>query len=169
MHRSLLPLAALALTLAPAGCATIPRTHVASSEERAPIDAVLDDWHAAAAASNLDRYMSHMSESGIFLGTDATERWTKAEFRAYSQRPFSAGRGWSMRAVRRSVSVRGDVAYFDETLETQNLGPARGSGVLAREGSQWLILQYNLSITVPNERFESVRALLSAAPSASAQ
>lgn len=166
MQRPLILLAALALAIPPVGCATLPRTHVATSDERAPIDAVLDDWHAAAAASNLDRYMSHMSESGIFLGTDATERWTKAEFRAYSQRPFSAGRGWTMRSVRRSVSVRGDVAYFDEALETQNLGPARGSGVLAREGDRWVILQYNLSITVPNDRFESVRALLSSAPEA---
>ncbi|MFO0558718.1 MAG: nuclear transport factor 2 family protein [Polyangiales bacterium] len=160
MRTTLLALALCATTVA---CATTgrPITHVATAPERAAIDAVLDDWHAAAAASNLDRYIGHMAEQGVFLGTDATERWTKAEFRAYASRPFSAGRGWTMRARRRAVSVRGDVAFFDEDLETQSLGPARGSGVLAREGDRWLILQYNLTITVPNERFESVRALLS--------
>jgi ketosteroid isomerase-like protein len=138
-----------------------PVTHVATTPERAAIDAVLDDWHAAAAASDLERYMSHMADEGVFLGTDATERWSKAEFRAYAARPFSQGRGWSMRMRRRSVTLRGDVAIFDEDLDAQNLGPARGSGVLAREGDRWRILQYNLTITVPNERFDAVRALLS--------
>lgn len=153
----------LALLGSTTACATVgrPATHVATASERAAIDAVLDDWHAAAAASNLDRYMSHMAEEGVFLGTDATERWTKREFRAYAARPFAAGRGWTMRARRRAVTVRGDVALFDEELETQNLGPARGTGALAREGDRWLILQYNLTITVPNDRFDSVRALLS--------
>jgi hypothetical protein len=58
--------------------------------------------------------------------------------------------------------VRGDLAWFDEDLETQNLGPARGSGVLSLRDGRWLIEQYVLSITVPNERFRAVRELLAA-------
>ncbi|HQY65026.1 MAG TPA: serine hydrolase domain-containing protein, partial [Polyangiaceae bacterium] len=47
---------------------------------------------------------------------------------------------------------------------TRGLGPARGSGVLVREGGRYKILQYNLAITVPNERFASVKRLLAAPP-----
>ncbi|MBL8679213.1 MAG: nuclear transport factor 2 family protein [Myxococcales bacterium] len=162
-----------ALSITTSGCASGPRwtTHVAMPDERAAIDAVLDDWHAAAAASDLERYMRHISDQGVFLGTDATERWTKDQFRAYATRPFSERRGWSMRSTRRAVMVRGDVAFFDEDLDAVNLGAARGSGVLVRDGGRWQIAQYNLAITVPNERFEEVRTLLSgrANPPANAQ
>lgn len=149
-------------------CASCPPpiAHTAAPEERAAIDAVLDDWHAAAAASDEERYFAHLTADAIFLGTDASERWDPAQFRAYAHAPFSAGRGWRMRSVRRDVIVRGDLAWFDEDLDTVNLGAARGSGVLVREEGRWRIAQYNLAITVPNERFEEVRALLGSRPEA---
>ena len=131
---------------------------------RAAIDHTLDDWHAAAAASDEERYFGHFAEGGVFLGTDSTERWDVPAFRAYAHRPFSEGRGWVMTPVRRDVVVRGDVAWFDEDLDARNLGPARGSGVLVREAGTWRIAQYNLTITVPNERFGDVRALLASPP-----
>lgn len=132
-----------------------------TSTGRAPIDAVLDDWHAAAAASDLPRYLAHFTEDAIFLGTDATERWTVEQLRAYAEAPFAAGRGWRMRAVRRDVVVRGDVAWVDEDLDAVNLGPARGRAVLVREADgAWRIAHYDLAITVPNERFEAVRAAI---------
>lgn len=56
--------------------------------------------------------------------------------------------------------MRGDTAWFEEDLETQNLGPTRGSGVLVHSGGRWLIEQYVLSITVPNARFKDVKELL---------
>ena len=78
--------------------------------------------------------------------------------------PFAKGRAWSFRAKRRAVIVadRGDVAWFDEDLETGNLGPARGSGVMVRdeETGRWLIAHYNLAITIPNELFGEVRRVL---------
>jgi ketosteroid isomerase-like protein len=129
----------------------------------ADVAAVLDDWHDAAARSDEARYFGHLTEDAIFLGTDATERWDVAQFRAYAHRPFSEGRGWVMRSVRRAIRVEGELAWFDEDLETVNLGPARGSGVLVRgPDGVWRIAHYNLTITVPNERFEAVRALLGA-------
>lgn len=124
----------------------------------------LDAWHAAAAASDETAYFALMTPDAIFLGTDATERWTRDEFQTYAHRPFSEGHGWRMHAIRRDVVVVSDVlAYFDEDLEAVNLGPARGSGVLRRDAEgQWRIAHYNLAITVPNERFDAVRMLLSA-------
>jgi ketosteroid isomerase-like protein len=152
--------AVASLLLCTACGAACPRPAPASEAELA---AVLDGWHDAAARSDEERYFGHLTEDAIFLGTDATERWDVAQFRAYAHRPFSEGRGWVMRAVRRAIRVEGDLAWFDEDLETVNLGPARGSGVLRRGADGvWRIAHYNLTITVPNERFDAVRALLGA-------
>lgn len=82
---------------------------------------------------------------------------------------FAEGDAWAFRAIRRAVVVgsRGDVAWFDEDLETENLGPARGTGVVVRgEDGRWRIAHYNLTITVPNDRFREVRDLLRAPPPA---
>jgi ketosteroid isomerase-like protein len=132
---------------------------------RSSIDRVLDDWHDAAAHSDEDRYFDHMADDAIFLGTDATERWTKSAFRAYAHPHFARGHGWVFRSVRRDVILDPShrLAWFDEDLHTEGLGPARGSGVLRREADgEWRIVHYNLAITVPNERFAEVHALLSA-------
>ncbi len=124
---------------------------------------VLDDWHAAAARADEAAYFGHFAPGGVFLGTDATERWGVEAFRAYAHPHFARGRAWTFRAVQRHVTLGDDgrTAWFDETLETASLGPARGSGVLLcdRDG-RWRIAQYNLSITVPNERFDAVRGVL---------
>ena len=129
---------------------------------------VLDDWHAAAAAADEDAYFSHLSDDAVFLGTDATERWTKAQFRAYAHPHFAEGKAWSFRPVRRAVrlSPDGTVAWFDEDLATPNLGPCRGSGVLVHDGRAWKIAQYNLSVPIPNVVFAQVRKIIAAADAA---
>ena len=119
----------------------------------APVARVLDDWHAAAAAADEGRYFSHFAPQGVFLGTDATERWTVEEFRRFAHPYFAKGKEWSFQPRARHVafSPEGTVAWFDEALDTPNLGPARGSGVLLRSGAGWKIAQYNLSIPIPND------------------
>ncbi len=126
------------------------------------VGAVLDDWHRAAAEADEERYFGHFARDGVFLGTDATERWDVAAFRAYAHPHFDRGHAWSFRAVRRAVTIEGSLAWFDEDLETENLGPARGSGVLRFEDGGWRIVLYNLALTIPNEDFSRVREVLSA-------
>jgi len=147
----------MASTLAVA-CAHAPRGPAAEQA----VASALDDFHDAAARADEDRYFAHFAPGGVFLGTDATERWEVPAFRAYAHPHFARGKAWSFRAARRAVTVRGDLAWFEEDLETQNLGPARGSGVLSLRDGKWLIEQYVLSITVPNQRFRAVRDLLAA-------
>jgi hypothetical protein len=143
-----------------------PAASVAVDEarERAAVGRVLDDFHAAAAAADEARYFGHFAPGGVFLGTDATERWDVEAFRRYAHPHFARGKAWSFRAARRAVTIGagGAVAWFDEDLVTPNLGPARGSGVLVRDAASgaWKIVQYNLAITVPNERFGEVKKLL---------
>ena len=124
------------------------------------ISAILDDWHAAAAASDEERYFGHFTRDAIFLGTDVTERWSVLAFRAYSHPHFEAGHGWVMRPVRRAIVVEGDHAWFDEDLASDSLGALRGSGVLHYDGEQWRIAHYNLAFTIPNERVTAVRAAI---------
>jgi SnoaL-like protein len=120
----------------------------------------MDDLHDAAARADEERYFAHFAPSGVFLGTDATERWDMAAFRAFAHPFFARGKAWTFRGARRAIVVRGDGAWFDEDLVTDTLGPARGSGILVLRDGRWLLEQYVLSITVPNERFRDVRELL---------
>lgn len=126
----------------------------------------LDDLHDAAAHADEARLFAHFARGAVFLGTDATERWDMAAFRAYAHPRFARGTGWTFHVERRAVAFDADAgsAWFDEDLRGEKLGPARGSGVLVREGGRWLVAQYNLALTVPNERFGDVRALLDAPP-----
>jgi ketosteroid isomerase-like protein len=124
----------------------------ASPSPDAQISSVLDDWHAAAAAADEARYFGHFAPNAVFLGTDGTERWTVDEFRRYAHPYFAKGKAWSFRAVQRHIafSPDGNVAWFDEDLQTPNLGPSRGSGVLVKTPQAWKITQYNLSVPIPN-------------------
>lgn len=127
----------------------------------AEVARVLDDWHDAAAKADEPRYFSHFAEGGVFLGTDGKERWTVPDFRIYAHPHFAKGKAWTFHATRREITFIGDAAWFDEDLDTPNLGPARGSGVLVRnDRGTWKIAQYNLSVPIPNERFKEVKALL---------
>jgi hypothetical protein len=165
MRPSILP--ALLCSLAAATCAPplpppAPAPVVPVPVEpgaKAAIASVLDSFHDAAAHADEDRYLRHLTEDAVFLGTDATERWDKAGFRVYSHPHFANGKAWSFKSIRREITIDpgGVIAWFDEDLETPNLGPARGSGVLVKRGSVWKISQYNLAITVPSERFKAVK------------
>lgn len=132
---------------------------VSDPTAKTTIAAVLDDWHDAAARADEERYFGHLAPDAVFLGTDAKERWDPKAFRAYAHPHFAKGKAWSFKSVRRDITLddSGRIAWFDEDLATPNLGPARGSGVMAKQGPIWKIRQYNLAITVPNERFDAVK------------
>ena len=51
--------------------------------------ATLDAWHEAAARSDEAAYFELMTRDAVFLGTDAMERWTCEQLRAYAHEPFS--------------------------------------------------------------------------------
>jgi len=123
------------------------------SDDETAVSRVLDALHEAASRSEFDRYFSLFDGNAIFLGTDATERWTRDEFMDYARRPFAEGRGWTYHMTERHVYLAddGQTAWFDEMLTNENLGVTRGSGALVKTGSQWKIAQYNLTIPVPNQ------------------
>ncbi len=125
----------------------------AGEPEVEKIEAVLDDFHAAASDADEERYFSHLAVSGVFIGTDASERWTREVFRGYAHPHFAQGKGWTYHPRDRHVALSGDgdVAWFDELLDNAKYGECRGTGVLQRYDGEWKIEQYHLTVPMPNE------------------
>jgi len=131
----------------------LPVGVAAQGGPEAEVAGVLDALHRAASEADFDAYFALYADEFVFLGTDATERWDRAQFMEYARDPFSRGRGWTYTPLERHVtlSADGSTAWFDERLENANLGETRGSGVLVREDGAWKVAQYNLTIPIPNE------------------
>jgi ketosteroid isomerase-like protein len=125
---------------------------------------LLDDFHQAASVADGERYFGHFTPDAIFLGTDATERWTVGAFRAYAKPYFSQGRGWTYKPVERHVmlSADGSIAWFDEKLKNEKYGLTRGTGVLQKTDAGWKIAHYSLTFLVPNDASEAVVAAIRA-------
>lgn len=119
----------------------------------ADVAATLDALHAAAARADGPAYFGLFTPDAVFIGTDASERWTIPEFQAYAQPHFSQGRGWAYQATERHVAFAPDgaVAWFDEALTNEKYGAVRGSGVLVRTDAGWRVAHYVLSFPIPNE------------------
>ena len=124
------------------------------------VGAVLDRLHATASAADGAAYFDLYTPDARFIGTDATERWSLEEFRAYAEPHFSQGRGWTYEPTARTVSIAEIdcrcVAWFDEVLESASYGTVRGSGVLRLTDDGWKVSQYVLSFAVPNDDAEAV-------------
>lgn len=133
-------------------CASVPPAPTPA------INAALDDWHDAAAKADEARYFGAMTPEFVFLGTDATERWDVTAFRAFAHPYFAKGKAWTFVPHDRYVilSPGGDVAWFDEKLDSATYGECRGSGVLRLVNGTWKIAHYNLTIPVPNDLADAV-------------
>lgn len=116
--------------------------------ERTAVDSVLSDFHRLASEADFDAYFALMAPDAVFIGTDATERWSVDEFRSYAE-PTS---GWTYDMTERHVFVAADgrTAWFDERLDNARYGDTRGTGVLVNTDAGWKIAQYHLTIPVPN-------------------
>jgi SnoaL-like domain len=125
----------------------------------------LDDWHQAASVADESRYFGHFAPNGVFMGTDASERWTVAEFQQWAKPQFQRKSAWSFKPHDRHIDFSGDrkTAWFDEMLDTPNLGLCRGSGVLLLVNGKWMISQYNLSVPIPNALVHDVVAQIAKA------
>src|SRR3954470_549955 len=107
----------------------------------ADIGVVLDDWHQAASVADEARFLGHFAPDGIYMGTDATERWTVTAFREWAKPAFRRKTAWAFSPRDRHVdlSADGKTAWLDEMLDTPNLGVCRGSGVLVLIAGKWKI------------------------------
>lgn len=129
------------------------------SETEIEIGQVIDDFHDAAAHGDRDRYLGHLTDDAVFMGTDEWERWPKhPDFVNYVGSRFQDGSGWNYRSVDRKIRVAdsGDIAWFDEVVFSETNGRFRGTGVVVRESDGWKIAHYAMSFLVLNENWEDV-------------
>ena len=133
-----------------------------AQNEKNIIEDLLNQWHQAAANADQQTYFDFIAAGGIYIGTDATENWTKEEFFEWSRSYFENGKAWNFEANERNIylSDKKNIAWFDEQLEFPG-GILRGSGVMAKEKNGWKLKHYVLSLPVPNDKFKAVSAVIS--------
>lgn len=120
-----------------------------ADDDAAAVATTLDRFHTAAATADWDTYFTIMSDKGVFLGTDASERWEKQAFERFAR----GTKGWVYKPVSRNITFSDDknTAWFDESLHSVKFGTCRSTGVLIRENGVWHIAQYSLSFPIPND------------------
>ncbi|MDG1037477.1 MAG: nuclear transport factor 2 family protein [Polaribacter sp.] len=121
------------------------------------VNTLLDNWHKAASEANYEGYFSKMDSVSVFIGTDATENWTKKQFENFSKPYFDKGKAWSFKTLERNIYLNDarNFVWFDELLTTW-MGTCRGSGVLEKKDKIWKIKHYVLSIEIPNDDVQVV-------------
>jgi len=132
--------------------------------ELAKIGTVLDHLHTLAAAADGEAYFALFTDDATYIGTDVTERWNLDQFKAFALPYFSAGNGWVFTPRERHIvlSPMNNVAWFDEVLNSQSYGTSRGTGVLLRIKGEWKIVQYHLTIPIPNDLVDQMSAQIKA-------
>jgi hypothetical protein len=117
------------------------------------VAAVLDRLHGAADRADAKNYFDCFHTNAVYIGTDAEERWTMSEFKAFVMPYFEKGKGWRYLPSQRHIDMdsSGQFAWFDELLDNPKYGQARSSGALLKTTQGWKIVQYHLTFPIPNE------------------
>ena len=125
------------------------------------VNAFVDEWHDDAANARL-AYFDKMAKDGVYIGTDRSELWQRDEFKAWAKKYFDRKSAWSFKATRRNVyaSSDGSLIWFDELLDTPNMGPCMASGVIRKTAKGFEIVHYQLSMAIPNEVADQVTKLV---------
>jgi len=125
------------------------------------INTLMDNWHQAATVADEDTFFGSMTEESIYIGTDASERWTKPAMMQFAMPYFQRESAWAFTAKSRNVTLSedGSTAWADELLDTW-MGDCRSTAVLTKEDNQWKISYYHLSIAVPNDAVQGYLKLI---------
>jgi hypothetical protein len=126
------------------------------------VDAFVDGWHDDAAHARM-AYFDKIAADGVYIGTDRGELWQRDAFRDWARKYFEGRKSaWRFRATRRNVyaSADGKLIWFDELLDTPNMGHCMASGVIRRTAKGFEIVHYQLSMAVPNEIADQVTGLV---------
>jgi hypothetical protein len=129
------------------------------------VNAFVDSWHDDAAHARL-AYFDKIAEDGVYIGTDRSELWKREAFKEWAKGYFQGKQSaWTFRATQRNVyaSADGKTIWFDELLDTENMGHCMASGVLRKTAKGFEIVHYQLSVAVPNEIADQVTGLIKAA------
>ena len=116
----------------------------------------MNAWHKAAATADENTFFGSMAADGIYIGTDATEKWKRDEMKEWSKKYFARESAWDFTTIDRTFYLSDDeeTAWFEESLDTW-MGICRGTGVLELTKEGWKIKHYHLAVAVPNEHIEA--------------
>ena len=130
----------------------LPLVAISQTKDTTALQQFINNWHKAAADANAEVFFGSIADDGIYIGTDASERWTKESFIQFAKPYFDKGKAWDFKPYNRDlhVSIDGRYAWFSELLQTW-MGVCRGSGLLIKTPNGWKVKQYHLSVTVPND------------------
>jgi len=136
---------------------SLKKTTVQTTSNEPSINQLLDQWHKDVATFNFDAYFDKMTTDAVFVGTDASEVWSKSNFMTFCKPYFDKKQTWNFKPLDRNVyfDSTNKTAWFDETLDTW-MGVCRGSGVLVKIDAEWKIQHYVLSVAVPNADIKAV-------------
>lgn len=125
------------------------------------VNAFVDEWHDDAANARM-AYFDKIAADGVYIGTDRSELWKRDAFKTWAKKYFERKSAWSFKATRRNVYASADksLIWFDELLDTPNMGPCMASGVIRKTAKGFEIVHYQLSMAVPNEVAGRVTALI---------
>jgi len=114
----------------------------------------LDALHTAGAEANQTAFFSLLTDGIVFLGMEGSDRLVGQSVRDFFSNSFSGGESWALQSRQREIqlSADGKVAWFDELLQSDQLGLGRGSGVLIHDGMGWKLAQYNVTLAKPDAR-----------------
>lgn len=72
------------------GCTTHELQPILVTNERQAIVTLLNNLNTAAATANYTNYFNCFASNAVFIGTDATESWTKKSFMLWAKPHFDA-------------------------------------------------------------------------------
>lgn len=125
------------------------------------LERLVSSWHQAATEADEEIYFGLMAPNSVFIGTDASERWSKDQFMRYAEGAFKKESAWDFKTNYRNITVAEDgrQAWWDEQLDTW-MGTCMATGVLSKTEEGWLITHYQLSLAVPNDKISDFKELL---------
>ncbi|MGJ3235642.1 nuclear transport factor 2 family protein [Marivirga sp.] len=120
------------------------------------INQFMDNWHKAAATADEKVFFGSMTEDGVYLGTDKTEKWTRDEMAEWANEYFQKESAWSFTPTERDIyfSEDGKTAWLNEKLDTW-MGVCKGTAVLVLKENGWKIALYDLSVTIDNDKIDN--------------
>ena len=134
---------------------------ITNNKSIAIIDSLANVWHHAAAVADEKTFFGWMTEDGIYIGTDATERWLRDELAVWSKKYFDQEAAWNFKPLSRNITIApgGQMGWFDELLDTW-MGTCRSTGIVELRNYEWKLVHYHLSIAVPNDKVDAYLKIL---------
>src|SRR6188768_589919 len=98
------------------GSCSSQKSSVQSQSDEKAIHQFIDNWHLAATKADAKVFFGSMADQSIYIGTDASERWTKVEFEGFAKPYFDRGKAWDFKPYDRDLHVTnsGKTAWFSE-------------------------------------------------------